>query len=343
MLNIAVIGYGYWGPNIVRNFVEAPDADVLMVCDLDESRLEQAQKRYPAITTTTNPQDLFNNDAIDAVAVVTPVATHYDLALNALQSDKHVLLEKPMTATVEQAETLLKEAQKRGLTLMVDHTFVYTGAVRKIRELVNSGELGNVYYYDSTRINLGLFQHDVNVLWDLAVHDLTIMDYVLQEKPVAVSATGISHVAGEPENVAYLTLFFKNNMIAHINVNWLAPVKVRSMLIGGSKKMIVFDDLQPSEKLKIYDKGITVSDAPESVYEMLIGYRAGDMWAPKLERSEALRVEALHFIECIKENKTPVTDGEAGLRVVRILEAANQSMLQQGARVALPAFQEAHG
>ncbi|KAA3646304.1 MAG: gfo/Idh/MocA family oxidoreductase [Chloroflexi bacterium] len=337
MLNIAVIGYGYWGPNIVRNFVEAPGANVLAVCDQDEARLEQAQSRYPGITTTMNPEDLINNDAIDAVAVVTPVATHYDLALKALQSSKHVLVEKPMTATVEQGETLVQEAQQRGLTLMVDHTFVYTGAVRKIQELVNSGELGDVYYYDSTRINLGLFQHDVNVLWDLAVHDLTIMDYVLAEKPIAVSATGISHVAGEPENVAYLTLFFENNMIAHINVNWLAPVKVRSMLIGGSKKMIVFDDLEPSEKLKIYDKGITVSDAPESVYEMLIGYRAGDMWAPKIERSEALRVEALHFVECIQDNKTPLTDGKAGLRVVRILEAANQSMQQQGARVALPA------
>ena len=335
MLKIGVIGYGYWGPNIVRNFVEAPEAEVLMVCDRDPDRLDQAQRRYPAILTTTDPGELFAHDALDAVAVVTPVATHFDLALRALESGKHVLVEKPMTATVEQGERLKMEAEERGLTLMVDHTFVYTGAVRKIQELVRAGELGEVYYYDSTRINLGLFQHDVNVLWDLAVHDLTIMDYVLAAKPIAVSATGISHVEGEPENVAYLTLFFEDNMIAHINVNWLAPVKVRSLLIGGSKKMIVYDDLEPSEKLKVYDKGITVSDAPESVYELMIGYRAGDMWAPMLERSEALRVEAQHFLECVRENKTPITDGEAGLRVVRILEAANQSMQQAGKKVIL--------
>jgi predicted dehydrogenase len=245
-----------------------------------------------------------------------------------------VFVEKPLAASAEQAERLIEEAALRQRVLMVDHTFVYTGAVRKIGELIGQGELGEIYYYDSVRVNLGLFQHDVNVIWDLAVHDLSIMDYVLGKRPVAVSATGISHVAQNPENIAYLTLFFDDNLIAHFHLNWLAPVKVRKTLIGGSRKMIVYDDLDISEKVKVYDKGITVSDDPENLYRMVI-HRTGDMWAPKVDVTEALKIEAKHFLECITQGKRPVTDGEAGLRVVRILEAASESMAQRGKPVEL--------
>jgi predicted dehydrogenase len=335
MKNIAVVGYGYWGPKIVRNFVGIPGADVAMICDLDPEQIQRANESYPHIKTTQDYGEILSNDEIEAVAVITPVASHYDLALQALQAGKHVLIEKPLTETVAQAETLIKEAEMRNLILMVDHTFIYTGAIRKMRDLVTSGELGEIYYYDSTRVNLGLFQHDVNVLWDLAVHDLAIMDYVLPFKPYAVSATGISHVNGEPENTAYLSVFFKENIIAHINANWLAPVKVRQTLLGCSKKMIVYDDLEPSEKIKIYDKGIVLSDDTDSIYQMLVGYRTGDMWAPKLEETEALKVEALHFVECLNGQKTPLTDGHAGLRVVKILQAASESISKYGQVVEL--------
>ena len=339
IINIGVIGYGYWGPNLVRNFVESPKTKVSMVSDFKTELLLKAQTRYPTIEVTTDCQDIFANPKIEAVAIATPVSTHFDLALAALKAGKHVLVEKPMTVTTDQALRLIDEAERRNLVLMVDHTFVYTGAVQKMRELVVNKELGDIYYYDSVRVNLGLFQHDVNVLWDLAVHDLSIMNYVLQQQPYAVSATGISHVSGEPENIAYLTLFFNNNLIAHINVNWLAPVKVRRTLIGGSEKMIVFDDLEPSEKLKVYDKGITLNsnsnNNAEKVYQMLIGYRTGDMWAPQLEMNEALRTEAMHFIDCIEQSKRPITDGQAGLQIVKILEAATRSMKNQGQLVKL--------
>ncbi|MDH7487324.1 MAG: Gfo/Idh/MocA family oxidoreductase [Anaerolineae bacterium] len=331
MIGVGVIGYGYWGPNLVRNFVEAPGSQVLAVCDLRPERLALARSRYPAIETTTDYREVLADGRIDAIAIATPVSTHFDLAMQALRSGRHVLVEKPLTATSEQAARLIEEAAARRRVLMVDHTFVYTGAVRKIRELVAGHELGDIYYYDSVRVNLGLFQHDVSVIWDLAVHDISIMDYVLPSRPLAVSATGMSHVPGEPENIAYLTLFFDGRLIAHIHVNWLAPVKVRRTLIGGSRKMIVYDDLEPSEKVKVYDKGITVNkDDAESVYEMLIGYRTGDMWAPQLDMTEALRVEAAHFIRCVERGERPVSDGEAGLRVVRILEAATQSMAERG-------------
>lgn len=334
-INIGVIGYGYWGPNLVRTFADLPGAKVVAVSDFKIERLAKVQSRYPAVKVTTDSQDLFADPNIDAIAIATPVSTHYDLALAALQAGKHVLVEKPMTVNSEQAIRLIEEAQQRNLVLMVDHTFVYTGAVRKMQELVASKAIGDVYYYDSVRVNLGLFQHDVNVIWDLAVHDLSIMDYVLQAKPVAVSATGMSHIPGEPENIAYLTLFFDNSAIAHIHVNWLAPVKVRRTLLGGSQKMICYDDLEPSEKIKVYDKGITVNGSPENVYQMLVGYRTGDMWSPKLDMTEALQTEALHFVDCIQQGKRPITDGEAGLRVVRILEAATQSIKQQGQLVEL--------
>ena len=335
MIRVGVIGYGYWGPNLVRNFAEAPGSQVVAVCDLRSERLTLVRSRYPVIKTTTNYRDLLADARIDAIAIATPVSTHFELAMQALQAGKHVLVEKPLTATSEQAVRLIEEADRRDRVLMVDHTFVYTGVVRKIQELVASDELGDIYYYDSVRVNLGLFQHDVNVIWDLAVHDLSIMDYVLPSQPCAVSAAGMSHVPREPENIAYLTLFFDSCLIAHIHVNWLAPVKVRRTLIGGSRKMIVYDDLEPSEPVKVYDKGITVNNDPESVYRMLVDYRVGDMWAPQIDRTEALHTEVLHFINCVEKGECPITDGEAGLRVVHILEAATQSMAEQGRLVEL--------
>lgn len=330
MIKIGVIGYGYWGPNLVRNFMEAPGSTVVAVCDLRPERLTQLQVRYPTIQTVSDACLLFKDPGIDAIVIATPVSSHFDLALAALQANKHVLVEKPLAANSEQSLQLIEEAASRQRILMVDHTFVYTSAVRKIRELITANALGDIYYYDAVRVNLGLFQHDVNVIWDLAIHDLSIMEYVLPAKATAVSATGISHVPGQPENVAYITLFFEKSQIAHVHVNWLTPVKVRHTLIGGSEKMILYDDLEPSEKVKIYDKGITISQSPEAVYEMLVSYRSGDMWAPRLDATEALQTEALHFIDCIENNKKPETDGEAGLRLVRIVEAAEKSLRSRG-------------
>ncbi|SFA77348.1 Predicted dehydrogenase [Rhizobium sp. NFR07] len=333
MIGIAVVGYGYWGPNLVRNISETRQAQLVCVCDLNKDRLVAVQGRYPAVKVTENFEDVLRDPQVDAIAIATPVSSHFRLAMQALMAGKHVLVEKPMAATTEEAMRMVEEAARRRLVLAVDHTFVHTGAVRKMHELVESG-LGDMYYYDSVRVNLGLFQHDVSVIWDLAVHDLAILDYVLPEKPVAVSATGMSHVLGEPENIAYLTLFFESKMIAHIHVNWLAPVKVRRTLIGGSNKMIVYDDLEPSEKIKVYDKGITMNPSShtygEKVHQMLVGYRSGDMHAPKLDMTEALSRELRQFIDCIEQNTRPVCDGYAGLRVVRTLEAATRSLAQQG-------------
>jgi predicted dehydrogenase len=334
-MKIGVIGYGYWGPNLVRNFSEVPDAQVVAVSDLDEQRLRLVKARYPGIAITTDHETLLSNRDIDAIVIATPVASHYAIALQALSSKKHVFIEKPLTQTAAQGERLVEEADKHNLTLHVDHTFVYTGAVRKIRALVSDGEVGELYYYDSVRVSLGLFRPDVNVIWDLAVHDLSIMDYVFPLSPIAVSATGVSHVPGEPANIAYLTLFFQNNAIAHLHVNWLAPVKVRRTLIGGSKKMIIYDDLEPSEKVKVYDKGITVNGSKETMYDVMIGYRTGDMWAPQIEVTEALLAEAQHFVRCITRGERSITDGRAGLRVVRILEAATQSMNTRGRPIGL--------
>ena len=335
MIKIGVIGYGYWGPNLVRNFSEIPEAQVVAVSDLDPKRLNLAKTRHPAINTTADYQTLLSDPTIDAIAIATPVSSHYDLASQALAAGKHVFVEKPLTETVQQAESLIAEAEKRNLVLHVDHTFIYTGAVRKIRELVAKGDLGDLYYYDSVRVNLGLFQTDINVIWDLAVHDLSIMDFIFPLTPTAVSATGISHVPGKPANIAFLTVFFDNDTIAHLHVNWLAPVKVRRTLIGGSRKMIVYDDLEPSEKIKVYDKGITLNGSKENLYNTMVGYRTGDMWAPQLEITEALRVEAQHFARCITQGERSLSDGHAGLRIVRILEAANRSLSEGGRPVKL--------
>jgi predicted dehydrogenase len=329
MIQVGVIGYGYWGPNLVRNFIEIPGSKVKAVSDLNSERLVLVRHRHPMIRITTQYRDLINDPDIDAIVIATPVSTHFELALQSLQAGKHVLVEKPMAMTSDQAKRLMEEAIRRNLVLMVDHTFVYTSAVSKIKELITQQELGEIYYYDSVRVNLGLFRHDMNVLWDLAVHDLSIMDYILPSKPLAVAAAGIRHIPGELEDIAYLTLFFEESLIAHIHVNWLSPVKVRLTLIGGSQKMIVYDDLEPAEKVKVYDKGITVLDSAESRYQMMIGYRQGDMWAPHLDMKEALWSEALHFVCCIEKGQLPITNGEAGLRVVRLLEAASRSMSEQ--------------
>lgn len=337
MIRIGVIGYGYWGPNLVRNFYETSGAQVASVSDLRTDRLDLLSTRYPTIHTTRNSHELIDDSAIDAVAIATPVSSHYELALRALEAGKHVLVEKPLASSTDQVQHLIEVAQKRNRVLMVDHTFVYTGAVRKIRDLVESGGLGEIYYYDSVRVNLGLFQHDVNVLWDLAVHDLSIMDFVLPFRPCAVSATGLSHVPGGTENIAYLTLFFEGSQIAHIHANWLAPVKLRRTLIGASRKMIVYDDLDQGEKIKIYDKGITLNSQqnPEKLYQMMVGYRTGDMLAPQVDGTEALRNEIQHFLQCIESQQEPQTGGSAGLRVVEILQAASQSMSQHGRPVDL--------
>lgn len=333
-LKIGIVGYGYWGPNLVRNFTATDGCDVVAVCDRSEGRLSQVNNLYPSVKTFTD-FDMFLDCGLEAVAIATPVASHYPLALQSLQAGKHVLIEKPMAESSEQAKTLIAEAKKRSLTLMVDHTFIYTGAVRKIHELYKNGELGDIQYFDSTRMNLGLYQHDVDVIWDLAVHDLSILDFIIGEAPASVSAVGASHVSGMPEDMAYLTVFYKSGALAHIGVNWLSPVKVRRTVVGGTKKMVVWDDLEPSEKIKVYDTGVTVTDDPEKIYDMIVGYRVGDMWAPKVPMLEALAIEAKHFIECINSQTTPITSGEIGLSVVRVLEAASLSMKNKGTPVDL--------
>jgi predicted dehydrogenase len=330
MIKIGVIGYGYWGPNLVRNFAETPGLTVACVADLDPKKLEIVQKRYPGIKTTTHFEEMINDPSIDAIAIATPVSTHFDLGMAALKAGKHLWLEKPMTETSLQARQLVDEAEKRNLVLIVDHTFIYTGAVRKIAELINKGDLGSIYYYDSIRVNLGLFQRDVSVISDLAVHDFAILDYLLKEQPEKVSAVGANHFPGTPDNLAFISLFYNSGMIAHCNVNWLAPVKIRQILIGGSNKMISYDDLEPSEKIKVYDKGISFTNDPHKIYEMRVGYRSGDMWAPQLDGSEALRVEGEHFVDCIVNGKTPHTDGLLGMRVVQLIEAATRSMNDHG-------------
>jgi predicted dehydrogenase len=336
LIKIGVIGYGYWGPNLVRNFAETPGATVAAVADFDTSKLALVQRRFPGCKTTTDHRELLRDPEIDAIVIATPVRTHYALALEALRAGKHVWVEKPMTETAAEARHLVDEAQARERILLVDHTFIYTGAVAKMHEIIRSGQLGKIYYYDSIRVNLGLFQRDVSVISDLAVHDFSILDHLLEEHPVAVTASGTNHFPGTPENLAYVTLFYESGTIAHANVSWLAPVKVRQILIGGSDKMITYDDLEPSEKIKVYDKGVSFTDDPEKIQEMRVGYRTGDMWAPRLAVTEALRVEGEHFVDCITHQRKPRTDGELGLRVVEIIEAANESMRQRGVTVNIP-------
>ena len=332
-INVGVVGYGYWGPNLVRNFAETPGANLAGIADLDSKKLALVRKRFPAVKATTRFQDLLEDPGIDAIAIATPVATHFELGMAVLKAGKHLWLEKPMTETSFQAGKLVSEAEKRKLVLLVDHTFIYTGAVRKMAEILRAGDLGRVYYYDSTRVNLGLFQRDVSVISDLAAHDFAILDFLLGEHPTAVSASGVNHFPGTPENLAFITLFYDSGTIAHTNVSWLAPVKVRQILLGGSKKLITYDDLEPSEKIKVYDKGISFTDDPKQIHEMRVGYRTGDMWAPKLDGTEALTIECAHFVDCIVNGEMPETDGKLGLRVVELIEAATSSMRGKGETV----------
>jgi predicted dehydrogenase len=319
MINVAIVGYGYWGPNLVRNFQETGEVSVVSCCDLNVERLGQVKSKYPSI---------------DAVAISTPVATHYEFARKAFENGKHVLVEKPAAASVAEAEKLVEIAERRGLTFMVDHTFIYTGAVRKMKEIINRGDLGKLYYFDSVRINLGLLQRDVNVLWDLAPHDIAILEHLVDEKPVSVCANGACHTGNGIENVAYLTVYFNSGLIAHFHNNWLAPVKIRTVLVGGSRKMILYDDMETSEKVKIYDRGVDVS-TPEGIHDVLVSYRLGDMWAPRLETTEALRLVAAEFVDCISSGRAPATDGTSGLNVVKILEASEMSIKHRGKEVKL--------
>lgn len=330
-MNIAVIGYGYWGPNLVRNFSWLEGCNVKYVCDLSEERLAKVQPMFPNVQkVTTDLNEVLNDPEVDAVAVATPTSGHYPIAKAALEAGKHVLVEKPMTETYAQGKELVELAKEKGLVLMTDHTFVYTGAVKKIKELIDQDEIGDVLYFDSVRVNLGLFQNDVNVIWDLAPHDLSIMGHVIDKRPVAVSAQGMAHMKDQPENIAYLTVFYDDQTIAHVHVNWLSPIKVRQVMIAGSKKMIVWDDNLNVEKIKVYDSGVHLQDSKDEVYKSLVQYRTGDMYAPKLENVEALKVECQHFLDCIEQGKEPMTSGEFGLEIVGILEASERSIKNKG-------------
>jgi predicted dehydrogenase len=333
MIRIGVIGYGYWGPGVARNFHDLEGCELVAIADSRPEALKRVKRIYHNVRATTDAREVITAPDVDAVAVVTPVWTHFELAKAALENGKHVFVEKPFTSTAAQAEELINLADRKHLQIMVDHTFLFTGAVKKMRELIEDGTLGRLYYYDSTRVNLGLFQHDVNVIWDLAPHDLSIMDYLIRLKPEALIATGQVHLNGF-EDLAYLTIYFPDRVIAHINVNWLSPVKVRTTLIGGTKRMLVWNDLEADEKVKVYDKGVNVRGG-ESVYNLLVSYRSGDMWAPKVDQTEALAAEAKYFVECITKNQKPFNDGVAGLRIVKMLEAANQSLQSRGRAIEL--------
>ncbi len=324
-MNIGVIGLGYWGPNIVRNFIMNENIDKVICCDTSENQINKIKRIFHGIQTTMDYMSIMKDPEIDAVAIVTPVDTHYKLAKIALEHNKHILVEKPFTATAAQSEELLKIAKEKKRIVMVDHTFLYTSSVKKIKSLVVSGEIGSIYYFDSVRINLGLFQRDVNVVWDLAPHDFSIMSYILDKKPVSLRAMGADHVGSGLEDIAYVHIDFGDNLIAHFHLNWLSPVKIRKILIAGSKKMIVYDDMENSEKIKVYSKGIDVKDK-EDEYRKLINYRIGDVFSPVLDNVEALKELIDDFISSIKNNTKPISSGEEGLKVVKILEATQKSI-----------------
>lgn len=334
MIKIGIIGYGYWGPNLVRNFSGNKNFQVVKVADSRKERLDLLQRNYPAIGVTTNPDDVINDPAIDAVAVATPVFTHFKFAKAALENGKHVLLEKPMTATTNEAEELIQLAQKKKLTLMVDHTFLYTGGVQKMKQLIDNDTIGKVKYLDSTRINLGLFQPDINVLWDLAPHDISILNYLVNETPCSLNATGASHTKNGLENIAFLTVNFASGMIAHFNCSWSSPVKIRLMLIGGDKKMIVFNDLEPTEKIKIYDTGYNVK-TDEEKQRLLVDYRTGDIFIPKTPNTEALALMAEDFAQAILNKQIPLANFNSGLAVIKILEAASRSIKDHGKEIVI--------
>jgi predicted dehydrogenase len=333
MVGIAVVGYGYWGPNLARNFAETEGAAVVMCCDSDQRRLALAKKRFPTMICATDFDDALQNPDVNAVAIATPVHTHYELAKRAIKAGKHVLVEKPLTARVDHAEELVTLAEKNGVVLMVDHVFVYSPPVLKMKELVTQGRLGALFFIDSVRINLGLFQHDVNVVWDLAPHDLSIVDYLVERLPVSLSAYGGIHADHEIEDVAYLNLDYGAGLIANFHVNWLSPVKVRQMIIGGSERSLIYNDLDVDEKIKVYDRGIEVGEDMEQRRKTLISYRSGDVWAPNLATREPLSRMAEHFVTCVKTGQRPVSDGKSGLRIVKILDAAQRGIKSLNGRV----------
>jgi predicted dehydrogenase len=335
-LKIGVIGYGYWGPNLVRNFTASPRTHVVAVADRDAARRGAVTALYPWIRTCPEADEVLRDPEVDAVAIATPLFTHFPLAKAALNAGKHVLVEKPLASSVAECEELTQLAQAKGLALMVDHTFVYTGAVRKVREVIESGQLGRILYFDSVRINLGLFQPDFNVLWDLAPHDLSILDYALAGTPRWVQATGVKHYEGHHENLAYLTIGFDGGLLAHVHVNWVAPVKTRLTTIAGTDRMLVYDDANPVERVKIYESGVDLRKLPtELAHRMNVQYRTGDVLVPKLDPAEALRRVVDELAAAITERRAPLTDGAAGTRVVRVLEAGQRSMDREGARVTL--------
>jgi predicted dehydrogenase len=330
MINIGVIGYGYWGPNLARCFSETEGCRLVAISDSSQAALTRASRRYFGVRTTSDWRDLLSDPSVDAVVIATPVRTHFELGMAALRAGKHVLIEKPIAETSAQAAALVEEAASRNLVLLVDHTFCFTPAVAKLRELVSSKKLGDIYYYISNRMNLGLFQRDVDVIWDLAVHDIAILQHCLGQRPVAVTASGACHIRGRPENIAHVALFFDNGLTADLNVNWLSPVKIRQSILAGSEKMVVYDDLEVSEKIKIYDSGVNLSGDPDEIHQMLVSYRIGDVTVPRLGTGEALMAEAAHFLDCIDTGGTPITDGIMGLQVLEVLEGATQSMKQRG-------------
>jgi predicted dehydrogenase len=333
MLNTGVIGFGYWGPNIVRNFEAAHESGVRIICDADTDARRRAKESCPYIDVVSDSSEVINSTVIDAVAIATPVSTHFELARKSLENGKHVFIEKPFTTAKWQAEELISLALKKHLVIMVDHTFLFTGAVRAIKEMIDGDKLGPLYYYDSMRVNLGMFQPDVNVIWDLAPHDLSIMDYLIKSRPLALSAAGFDHINSGLESTAYLTIYF-NTMIAHINLNWLSPVKIRQTLIGGQERMLVWNDLEPDEKVKVYNSGIEIRSQDEA-RKLLIDYRSGDVWIPKIDRTEALKTEVEYFLKCIDSGEVPVNGGRAGLRIVELLEAADKSLKNSGCIVEL--------
>lgn len=330
-MKVGIIGLGYWGPNLVRNFLGTEGVKGIVCFDMLEKRVNRIKQRFPSVEVGRSVEELLERKDIQAIAIATPVSSHFELGMMALKAGKHVLIEKPLAASAEEALALVEYAERNSLTLMVDHTFLYTGAVRKIKEIFESGVLGDILYFDSVRVNLGLFQHDTNVIWDLAPHDLSIMTHLIDDEPVSVSAVGINHFNGV-EDMAYITVHFAGTLLAHFHVNWLSPVKVRTILVGGSKHMLVYDDMQPSEKIKVYDKGVDLN-SDESVYQTLVQYRMGDMHAPRIDQTEALTVLAGEFVSAIRTGNRTISDGRHGLKVVRILEAANESLKIGGARV----------
>jgi len=334
MIGVGLIGYGYWGPNLARNIAETPGFRLAAIADTRPERLDLAVRRHPGVVALTDSMALVDHRSVDAVVVATPLRTHVSLARAALERGKHTLVEKPLASTVADAESLREIADRRGTCLMVDHTFVYTGAVQRIKTIIDSGDLGALLYLDSVRVNLGLFQNDSNVVWDLAPHDLAVVDFLLAEQPHAVSATGGTVSGYHQESIAYITLHYPSGFLAHLHVNWLAPVKIRRMLIGGAQKMLAYDDMEPSEKVRVYDKGVAFDPGDdESRRELLVSYRSGDMYAPRLDRQEALHVLMNEFARAIAERRAPLTDAAAGIRVVRLLEAAERSLRCDGQRV----------